>query len=49
MPYKFNTKCFSLKERHPISKVRFENANNYIVNELNKIKKNDDQILSDNI
>jgi len=30
LPYKFNTKCFNLKERHPISKVRFENANKYI-------------------
>jgi hypothetical protein len=34
MPYKYNTKTFTLKERHPISKVRFENATKFIVNEL---------------
>lgn len=34
MPYKFNTKTFSLKERHPISRMRFENANKYIANEM---------------
>ena len=26
MPYKFNTKVFSMKERHPVSKMRFESA-----------------------
>eukprot|EP00347_Sterkiella_histriomuscorum_P014501 403360637 len=36
MPYKFNTKCFSLKERHPISRMRFENANKYIQNFFNQ-------------
>jgi hypothetical protein len=35
MPYKFNTKTFTLKEKHPISKQRFENAIIYIMNELN--------------
>lgn len=30
MPYKFNTKTFSLKERHPISKMRFEHASAFI-------------------
>ena len=34
MPYKFNTKLFSLKERHPLGKVRFENANKFIANEM---------------
>jgi len=30
MPYKFNTKTFTLKERHPISKARYQAACNYI-------------------
>jgi hypothetical protein len=33
MPYKFNTKLFSMKERHPISKVRFESAAKLIQNQ----------------
>ena len=30
MPYKYNTKTFSMKERHPISKMRFQSATNFI-------------------
>jgi len=30
MPYKYNTKAFSLKERHPISRARFEAATTFI-------------------
>jgi PIN domain nuclease of toxin-antitoxin system len=30
MQYKYNTKLFSLKEKHPISKERFDNVNIYI-------------------
>ena len=30
MPYKYNTKVFSMKERHPISKTRFEAASAFI-------------------
>lgn len=36
MPYKYNTKTFALKEKHPISKQRYENATLYIENELHK-------------
>ncbi len=32
MPYKFNTKVFSMKEKHPVSKVRFESAAKLIEN-----------------
>jgi hypothetical protein len=34
MPYKYNTKSFSLRERHPVSKMRFENAQKYITYEM---------------
>ncbi|TNV72674.1 hypothetical protein FGO68_gene8956 [Halteria grandinella] len=30
MPYKYNTQAFTLKERHPISRARFEAATTYI-------------------
>jgi len=30
MPYKYNTKVFSLKERHPLSKTRFEAASAFL-------------------
>ena len=30
MPYKYNTKLFSLKERHPLSKTRFEAASAFL-------------------
>lgn len=33
MPYKFETKKFKMNERHPISKMRYENAVKYIVNQ----------------
>ena len=30
MPYKYNTKAFTLKERHPVGRQRFEAASTYI-------------------
>ena len=34
MPYKYNTKVFSLKERHPLSKTRFEAASAFLQTQM---------------
>lgn len=32
MPYKFETKAFTMKEKHPVSKLRFENTSLFLAN-----------------
>jgi hypothetical protein len=45
MGYKFNTKIFSLAEKHPMSRDRFESAKNH----LNQIKFSNENRIDKNI